>query len=257
MTLTKIENVTTTLGNLKLVVSRSDNLDYTSFQWLYTYNEADYHTGLRLSFKKGSLYTFSDSRYFTIGSTNVDISKDQAVSIAKIRAQNISWSLKTSDTSSVQVSNPTILDDYTSAELLTAPREPLVMYPYWQVSLTFDKIYPGSVYGVSYSIWADTGEVFYGNLQMIGGSVSDESTSSPSSPFTQSPQTSQHSSAVELAPPPDLDEMPEPTVPMQQPTESSIPEKTDNTFPIAATVAITGIAVVASTAILFKRKKKR
>jgi hypothetical protein len=189
-TITKIENTTTIVGNIKLVVSRLDSVDYTSFQWLYTYNGADYHTGIKLSFKNGSIYTFGDSRYYTIGTTDVKIQSDQAISIAKVRAQNLSWNVNISDTSVTQVSNVTILDDHTNAQLLTAPKEALVLHPYWLVSLTFDKVYPGYVYGVSYSIWADTGEVFYGNLNTLGGPPVSDNPATSSNPTTSTGQYS-------------------------------------------------------------------
>ena len=135
-------------------------------------------------------FAFGNDRYNKIGNTSVSITRDQAISIAKVRAQNLSWNVNISDTSVTQVSNVTILDDHTNAQLLAAPKEPLVLHPYWRVSLTFDKVYPGYVYGVSYNIWADTGEVFYGNLNTLGGPPTSD-TPTTSNPTTSTDQYSQ------------------------------------------------------------------
>jgi hypothetical protein len=250
-TVDEVKDTTITLDNVRFEITKFSSS--TRFRWVNTFNGADY-SSFGISFKVNSTdFAFSDDRYKKNGGTEIKISKEQAISIARERAKNISWKVNISDTSIIEVSNVTILDDHVGVELLTSNREPLVMYPYWQVSLTFDKIYPGSVYGVSYSIWADTGEVFYGNLQMIGGSVSDESTFSSSNTSTQSPQASQHSSVVELTFPPVLNEMPENTVPLQQPTDTSTPEKTDNTFTTAA--AVVSIVAILLITMLFKRKR--
>jgi hypothetical protein len=247
------ENTTKTTENIKLILSVS-GADEGIFEWKRIRNGINFPS-LYVGIRNGSFVGLADDFHvYSIGSTEVKISKETAVNIAMERAKNISWKVNDSDTSVVEVANVTILEDRTSAGLLSAPREPLVLYPYWAVSLTFDKVYPGSVYGVAYNIWADTGEVFYGHLLMVGGSIPGDNNPTTSSNPTPSPSP-QPSASPQPTPSHETDESIEPTVPSQP--ETSTQEKPDNTFPIAAILAVTGIAVVTSTAILFKRKKKR
>lgn len=185
---TEIKNTSMTIGNTRFEITLFSQS--TRFRWVNTFDGADY-TSFGISYRMNSIdFAFGNDRYNKIGNTSVSITRDQAISIAKARTQNLSWNVNISDTSVTQVSNVTILDDHTNAQLLTAPKEPLVLHPYWRVSLTFDKVYPGYVYGVSYSIWADTGEVFYGNLNTLGGPPTSD-TPTTSNPTTSTDQYSQ------------------------------------------------------------------
>jgi len=71
-------------------------------------------------------------------------------------------------------------------------REPLTLYPHWQVVLYFDKTYPGFVIGVEVGIWADKGEIHYINPISTGGGLppQDSSTPSPEPEPAPSPQPS-------------------------------------------------------------------
>jgi hypothetical protein len=158
-TVHEVTDTSITVGNIRF------EIEGTRFRWVNTFNGADYRR-FSITFRNNGEFAFSDDRYNKIGSTDVDISKEEAIDIAMERVQNISWTVE-----GVEVGNVTILDNRTSVALLTAPKEPLMLYPYWQVSLTFDKVYPGSVYGVTYNIWADTGEIFYGHMHMLGGII--------------------------------------------------------------------------------------
>jgi hypothetical protein len=248
------ENTTKTTENIKITLSVSEVTEGI-FEWERICNGINFPS-LYVGIRNGAFAGLADDFHvYSIGSTEVKISRETAVNIAMERARNISWKVNVSDTSVVEVANVTILEDRTSAGLLSMSREPLVLYPYWEVSLTFDKIYPGSVYGVAYNIWADTGEVFYGHLVMAGGSIPNDDNPTTSSNPTISPSP-QHSALPQSSPSQETHESEEPTVPLQQPDVSK-QEKPENTFPLLATIAVTGIAVVASTAILFKRKKKR
>ena len=223
-----------------------------TFQWKRLNNGIDFPS-LYLTIRSGAFAGLTDDFHvYSIGSDEVTISSEEAVEIAMERANNTSWKVNNSDGSVVEVTNATVLEDRTSARLLSAPKEPLVLYPYWEVSLTFDKIYPGSVYGVSYSIWADTGEVFYGNLLIFGGSTPDDNNPPQSNIPTTSPPI-QSSAPPESESPSDIDESLEPTVPLQQP-DTSTPEKIDNMFLFAAATAIAIVIVVVAIALLFKKK---
>jgi hypothetical protein len=245
-TINEVKNLETTVGNITLTIKTGTN-NHTSFSWVYTYNGADYHTGIYLSFKDGSLYTFSDDRYNKIGSTDVDISREEAIGIAMKRVQNISWNVNASDSSVVKVGNVTILENRTKVGLLTSPEEPLMLYPYWQVGLTFDKVYPGSVYGVTYNIWADTGEIFYGHMHMLGGLIPTEESTDPTTPLTKQPNEPQIIVPTE----PQTESPTSPTKP--QPDNSADQTSLDLT-PTLIAVPIMIAAILGAT--LYRRKKK-
>jgi hypothetical protein len=176
-TVSEVDETSITDGNIRLEVkhsySNAEEYTGTRFRWVNTFNGADY-TSFSIKWRYNGEFAFSNDRYNKIGSTALNISREEAIGIATERVQNISWTVDC-----VEVGNVTILDDRTSVALLTAPKEPIVLYPYWQVSLTFDKVYSGNVYGVTYSIWADTGEVFYGFLNTFGGSVPEFPSGTP------------------------------------------------------------------------------
>jgi hypothetical protein len=166
-TISEVKGTSVTVGNVRF------EMEGTSFCWVDTFNGADY-TKISFTFWNDGEFAFFDDRYKRIGSTTVNITKEQAIGIAMEWVQNMSWTYD-----GAKVGNVTVLEDRTSVALLTRSREPLVLYPYWQVSLTFDKIYPGNVYGVTYDLWADTGEVFYGFMHLFGSSVPPEEPEEP------------------------------------------------------------------------------
>lgn len=158
------QNTTVTVDNVRFELTEESSR--TKLRWDYTIDGADY-TKISFTFRNNGEFSFSDTTHlYEIGSTNVKISREDAVALAMERVENMSWTVE-----DVKVGNVTVLNNRTSAALLTAPKEPLVLYPYWQVSLTFDKVYPGNVYGVTYNIWADTGEIFYGHMHIFGGEI--------------------------------------------------------------------------------------
>lgn len=46
-------------------------------------------------------------------------------------------------------------------------KEPFILYPYWHIRLSLDKVYPGYVSCIAVAIWADTAEIAY--CQELGG----------------------------------------------------------------------------------------
>jgi hypothetical protein len=60
----------------------------------------------------------------------------------------------------VVVSDFTVLEEPVSAVFHPTQREEyLVLIPYWEVTLSLDKVYPGGVNRIGVGVWADTGEV--------------------------------------------------------------------------------------------------
>jgi DNA-binding transcriptional ArsR family regulator len=145
-----------TFGDVKLQFSSYD--DYADVLLMYSKNGADFQAkSLHLSYQKKVLTEFSDDwLLFKIGSTQIDVSKEQAVLIAKNAAKSYSWTV-----SGTKVSNFQILDNPVSAQFYPKPGDSdiFTLYPYWYVTLYLDKTYPGGVTQIAVGVWADTGQI--------------------------------------------------------------------------------------------------
>ncbi|PVX24416.1 MAG: hypothetical protein CW691_07660 [Candidatus Bathyarchaeum sp.] len=162
------KNLTKTSENMKLEVMTATNC--TSFRWTYTANgiEAPLKC-VALQFENGFLKYFVDTWHiYNIGSTDLNISEDEAISIAMKAVENYSWDVSMgSDNPSVTVTDFTIVGvsetTTTIGNYVTQNEsrggDPLTLYPGWTIKLYFDKLYSGQVYGLDIGIWADTGEV--------------------------------------------------------------------------------------------------
>jgi hypothetical protein len=109
-----------------------------------------------LAFQNGAFKMFTDSwNRYSIGTANVRISKEQAITVAKDRAQNYSYKV-----GNTTISNMTVLDkpEFMRAELTMQPREN-ALYPHWEVLLPLDQLYPGMTTSIRVTLWADTGEI--------------------------------------------------------------------------------------------------
>jgi DNA-binding transcriptional ArsR family regulator len=154
-----------TLGNTKLKVTI--NGDNAVVLLLYTANGVDFSAkSLRLVFQKHVLQELSDDWFlYKVGSTQVNVSKEQAIQIARNAAKDFEW-----NASGVQVSNFDVLNEPVSALFFPHPRtEPLTLFPYWYITLYLDREYPGEVSSITVGVWADTGEV--ANIQALSGQV--------------------------------------------------------------------------------------
>lgn len=149
-----------TLGNVKLEISI--NGDNAQFVLLYTENNVDFAAkSLQIVFENGILASLSDDwSLYSIGSTQVNISQDQAIQIARGAVNTFAW-----NASGVQISNFTVLQEPVSAVFFPKPRIDLSLFPYWYITLYLDKVYPGGVNSIGVGIWADTGQV--ANIQAL------------------------------------------------------------------------------------------
>jgi hypothetical protein len=149
------ENAEITDGNTKLNVSLSGNND--EVLWLYTENGVDFSPkSLSLVYEDGVLKELTDGWFlFKIGSTEVQVTSEEAIGIARNAAKGFTW---TGD--GQVVSSFTVLDKPVLAVFHPTQRDqPLALVPFWQVTLYLDKIYPGGVNRLIVGIWADTGKV--------------------------------------------------------------------------------------------------
>jgi hypothetical protein len=157
---------TVTSGNVKLTIRNVDigneQVD-TIFRWLYTFNGADY-TALGVTFRNGAFYALRDDRsLYRIGNVDVNITKEQAICAAINYVQNFSYTGITGSDENptyVQISGFNITAENITAELSTYPRESSTLYPYWSVQLPLAETYPGNIWALQVSVWADSGEVF-------------------------------------------------------------------------------------------------
>jgi len=149
------QNFELTVGNIKLNVSLVEGNG--EILWMYTENDVDFSVkSLSLVYKDGILEQLVDGWFlFQAGSTEVNISREEAIEIAREYLKNYSWTVN-----GTEVSDFTVLNEPISAVFHPTPRdEPLVLVPYWFVTLYLDRAYPGGVTRLGVGLWADTGIV--------------------------------------------------------------------------------------------------
>ncbi|MCW4045829.1 MAG: hypothetical protein NWE94_09980, partial [Candidatus Bathyarchaeota archaeon] len=141
----------------------------TLFKWYYTANgaTAPYTKFVSMIFKDGFLAFFIDNwDLYSIGSTSVNLSKDEAVAIALDAARKHTWPMQL-DEDALDARNfnekrsvPwTVLtfDGSLDADK-SRSGDVLELYPVWRVGLVLNKVY-GELYGIEVDIWADIKEV--------------------------------------------------------------------------------------------------
>jgi len=163
------KNMTVTAGDIKLTISNGGiwGIKETSFDWKHVYNGCEYPL-LSLGFSNGVFSTLNDGGIiYTIGDTTVNISQEQAINIAMNHIQNYSYTMP----GGVEISDFNVTEERTEAWLVPSPREPYVLYPLWEVMLYLNQTYPGSVYALLVTVWADTGKLSSCNNQAAGGII--------------------------------------------------------------------------------------
>jgi hypothetical protein len=154
-----------TLGNIKLKMTiYGDNAEVLL---MYTANGFDFSAkSLRLVFQSHVLQELSDDWFlYEIGDAQVNIFREQAIQIARNAAKNFEW-----NAGGVQVSNFNVLSEPVSALFFPHSRtEPLILIPYWYITLYLDREYPGGVNSITVGVWADTGAV--ANIQALSSQV--------------------------------------------------------------------------------------
>jgi len=128
------------------------------------------YTGIHLTFDKmGVFLSFGDDRpLFTIGDTAVNISKEQAITIAIENLKFYSYDMPDgSIVKDFKVSKENI-----EAILVTVPVD-YELRPYWDIRMLLDEVYPGNVHGITAFIDANTGEVISYSNMAFGGIYDD------------------------------------------------------------------------------------
>jgi hypothetical protein len=201
------KNVTKTVEDIKLEVTVTANR--TDVRWKYVFNGVEATSKcVALNFKQGFLKYFIDSwSFWTIGSTDLNVSEDEAIEIAMNAAEDHSWNLSRGTTVTefniVGVSETKLSIGNYPTKNESRGGDPLTLYPGWRVKLYFDKLYPGQVYGLDIAIWADTGEVhdirellYFGEVPYSGEPADNEDTTEQ--PSTEEPDNNDASSNPDL-----------------------------------------------------------
>lgn len=164
-TINKINNTEVTQGNIKLQITVSGST--IVLFWMYTGDGIDYQAkGLQMTFQYNVLTTMTDGYFlFTVGNTDLPISREQAVNIAKSYVKTLTWNIE-----GTQVSGFSVVDPPLSVQLVPHTRGNSVMLiPYWYVEMSLNKIYAGGINVVAIGIYADTGQV--ADVQMLSAST--------------------------------------------------------------------------------------
>jgi len=156
-------NESKTTDNLRIEIRTAS--DITSICWVRTQNGVDY-SQLVLEYINGTFLDFFDSRsYITIGSSKVNIAKEEAISMALKQADGFSYNYN-----GTKVGNLTIVKDKIQAELKANVRfNPSEYYPCWVIDLPLNEVYPGSIYYIEVMVWADDGQVISCKTMGYGG----------------------------------------------------------------------------------------
>ena len=178
----KMINLLNTVGSEKNFNEQLDNIeltiittfDQTSFDWSHIYNGAKY-SSVDLVFQNFfgrnsalSSITFSDNReIYEIGNTNINISKQQAIQIAQDFVENLSYPINYGNGTIVTVSDLSINETNTVANLSTTSLGTMTLFPYWSVQIALNQVYPGETYAVTLGIWANNGTVFNAQRDVV------------------------------------------------------------------------------------------
>ncbi len=155
-------NVELTQGNLKLKIT-DDGAGNGRGTWLYTEQGIDYPSkSVDMIFKNRVLTDLTDGYFlFSIGNTNLSVTQDEAVTIAKNYAKTLTWTIDNK-----QITGFNVQDQPVSVQLAPHPRSGSTgLIPYWYVVLRLDQTYFGGINTLTVGIFADNGEVV--NVQMI------------------------------------------------------------------------------------------
>ncbi|MDR0372688.1 MAG: hypothetical protein LBI79_03895 [Nitrososphaerota archaeon] len=171
-----IENSTTLTADLTQIIDIREVIgeDLVMMSWAPFANGLVYSQNtLSLHFDtSGHLRFFADDfGRFAIGTSEAKVSEQEAIQIAMEQVQAFSW-----EQDGEVVSNVEIRSDQTLTRLsLQRRNQGDTLYPYWDVYVALDKMYPGGVTAFHVAIWADTGEIdyvkpigFYGGSGLAG-----------------------------------------------------------------------------------------
>jgi len=90
---------------------------------------------------------------FSVGSTEVNISSDRVVTLARNALNSYSWTAEGTTVSDFQVvGQPTVIFHPNT-------KNSLELYPQYTVTFALDKVYPGGIDAIMVEVWADNGSI--------------------------------------------------------------------------------------------------
>lgn len=181
-----VSTSTKSVDNLSIKILVDSTTDKIYLTWGNMLNGADY-SRLKIVFQDGQFYRFCDDRgFYKLGSSEVNISKEEAIDIALKQIESFSYTYKGQI---VTLTSKNIDENLISIQPnFLNKTEPMVKYPCWVLNLGLDDLYPGDISFIKVMIWADTGEVL--SREAMGyGFPQSYIVSTPSS-MTPAPQKS-------------------------------------------------------------------
>jgi hypothetical protein len=141
-------------GNLKLNASIAG--EDAQIMIMYTEDNVDFSPkSVNMIFQNRILTELTDGWFlFTIGSTNLSVSSDRAIQLARDALQGYSFTAH-----GIKVSNFEVLPDPASVVFHPNTKDSVELYPQWTITFNLDKLYAGDIYRISVEVWADTGEI--------------------------------------------------------------------------------------------------
>mgnify|MGYP000904285199 CR=1 FL=1 len=149
-------------GNMKLKIIFGE-AGSGELKWFYSEQGIDYPSkSLHMVFENWYLKELTDGYFlFSIGTSNLEITQNEAIAIAKNYVKGLTWSI-----GGKQVNGFNVLDEPVSVQLAPHPRTGSSgLIPYWYVVLRLDKTYEEGINTVTVGIYADNGEVQH--VQML------------------------------------------------------------------------------------------
>lgn len=214
-----------------------DMINFTEFNWKYIINDVEY-TPITMRFQEGNFSRFTDNRViYTIGDTDVAISKEQAIDAAMNYIKGYSYTA----TNGAKINRFIVDASKTTANLVNFVKGYNVLYPCWDVVLVLNQTYPDDVNSFIVRIWAGNGEVSSCTAEPFGYYPRESNPESATLATTWAVQPEDAAALVQTA----------------GKTAESAETPLSNTFltTLIATIAIAAIAATMTTAFLKKRNK--
>ncbi|MCX8177756.1 MAG: hypothetical protein N3F10_05615 [Candidatus Bathyarchaeota archaeon] len=194
----ELTGIIKTVGNVKMSIVIEPNdyypeLNTTYIKWEYVENGVVFRQKeVSFTFSPTNMHFVDQWDIYRVGSSMLKVSTDEeALRVAREAVRDLTY---VSD--GKPVGNLTVLEkplyvylgtDYRGSDIYT-------LYPYWEVYLCLNKVYPAGVTGIRVFIWADTGEVF--KRELSGGYGGGR----PSPPTQEAnPQANQQAIIISIA----------------------------------------------------------
>jgi hypothetical protein len=164
-TLGVLNETSVTQGNIKLQVHTT--MGTVTFTWMHTLDGQDFEAkGVQMVFQNNVLTTLRDDYFlFTVGSTQLSISQEDAVTRAKDYVKTLTYQINGRSVTGFSTVDPPMKVDF-------APHNrgnSVGLYPYWYVEMKLTETYDGGINVVTVGVWGDTGQI--ADWQMLSSGI--------------------------------------------------------------------------------------